>query len=88
VVWLSPRQYYDVYKDAFDYLYHHEPMSLLVLTVHCHFGGRPLMAAVLDQLLEYFSGHADVWFARHGELARWALEQPQAETTYAQRFFP
>jgi allantoinase len=87
VIWLSPRQYFDVYKDAFDYLYRHEPLSLLVMTVHCHFSGRPLMAAVVDQLLEYFSGHDGVWFARHGELARWALEQPGDETTYRQRFF-
>lgn len=87
VVWLSPRQYHDVYRDAFDYLYAHEPMSLLVLTVHCHFGGRPLMAAVLDQLLQHFARFPGVWFARHGELARWALASETDEITYAQRFF-
>ena len=48
-MWLSPQQYYDVYKDTFDYLHQHEPMSLLVMTVHCHFGGRPLMSAVLNR---------------------------------------
>jgi len=87
VVWLSPRQYYDVYKDTFDYLYTHEPMSLMVMTVHCHFGGRPLMAAVFNKLLRYFSQFPEVWFARHSELARWALEQETDEVTYAQRFF-
>lgn len=87
VVWLSPRQYHDVYRDAFDYLYAHEPMSLLVLTVHCHFGGRPLMAAVLDQLLRHFARHSGVWFARHGELARWALGADADEISYARRFF-
>lgn len=87
VLWLSPRQYYDVYKDTFDYLYRREPMSLLVLTVHCHFGGRPLMSAVFDQLLRYFSQFPDVWFARHNELARWAIEGEVDEITNAQRFF-
>jgi len=87
VLWLSPRQYFDVYKDTFDYLYTNEPMSLLTLTVHCHFGGRPLMAAVLSQLLRYFAQFPDVWFARHRELAQWALEGDFDEVTYAQRFF-
>jgi len=41
VVWLSPRQYYGVYKDTFDYLHANEPMSFEVMTVHCHFGGLP-----------------------------------------------
>lgn len=87
VLWLSPRQYYDVYRDTFDYLYDREPMSLLVMTVHCHFGGRPLMAAAFDRLLGYFARFPEVWFARHGELARWALANETEEVTYAQRFF-
>jgi hypothetical protein len=29
-----------------------------------------------------------VWFARHRELARWALEGDADEITNAQRFFP
>ena len=87
VVSLSPQQYYDVYKDTFDYLHQHEPMSLLVMTVHCHFGGRPLMSAVLNKLLRYFSQFPDEWFARHRELAEWALASKFDEITYAQRFF-
>jgi len=69
----SPRDFYNVYKDTFDYLYKHEAPSLLNLTVHCHFGGRPLMAAMLHDLLRYMKGFADVWFARHDEVARWVL---------------
>lgn len=87
VVWLSPQQYFDVYKDTFDYLHQHEPMSLMVMTVHCHFGGRPLMSAVLNKLLRYFSQFPDVWFARHRELAQWALDSEFDEVTYARRFF-
>jgi len=59
----------------------------MVMTVHCHFGGRPLMAAVFDKLLRYFSQFPDVWFARHCELAQWALASEFDEVSYAQRFF-
>jgi peptidoglycan/xylan/chitin deacetylase (PgdA/CDA1 family) len=88
VLWLSPQDYHSVYKDTFDYLYAREPLSLLVMTVHCHFGGRPLMSAMLDKLLRYFAQHTDVWFARHNELAQWALEGDADQITNAQRFFP
>lgn len=71
----SPRDFYNVYKDTFDYLYRHEAPSSLNLTVHCHFGGRPLMSAMLHDLLRYMKGFPDVWFARHDEVARWVLEQ-------------
>src|SRR6266508_3391464 len=64
----SPRDFYNVYKDTFDYLYRHEAPSLINLTVHAHFRGRPLMAAMLHELLRYMRGFPDVWFARHDEV--------------------
>jgi peptidoglycan/xylan/chitin deacetylase (PgdA/CDA1 family) len=69
----SPRDFYNVYKDTFDYLYKHEAPVLINLTVHTHFGGRPLMSAMLHELLLYMKGFPDVWFARHDEVARWTL---------------
>src|SRR5262245_20781352 len=71
----SPRDFYNVYKDTFDYLYRHEAPSFINLTVHAHFGGRPLMSAMLHELLRYVRGFASVWFARHDEAARWVLDQ-------------
>jgi len=82
----SPCDFYDAYKSTFDYLYEHEPMGMLAVTLHCHFGGRPLIISVFDELLKYFSKHRDVWFVRNHELALWALEANQ-EFTYASRFF-
>jgi peptidoglycan/xylan/chitin deacetylase (PgdA/CDA1 family) len=73
----SPRDFYNVYKDTFDYLYRHEAPSLINLTVHAHFGGRPLMSAMLHDLLKYMRGYPDVWFARHDEVARWTIEQAE-----------
>ena len=83
----APQIYFDVYKDAFDYLYRDEPMALLELVLHCHWGGRPLMTAVADRLFTYFRQFPDVWFARHRELARWALDADPEQSTYQRRFF-
>jgi peptidoglycan/xylan/chitin deacetylase (PgdA/CDA1 family) len=83
----NPRDLYDVYTGTFDYLYQNEPMSMLVLTLHCHFGGRPLITAVFDQIVKYIQQFPGVWFTRHGELGRWALEAAVDEHTYANRYF-
>ena len=69
----SPRDLFEVYKGTFDYLHQNEPMGLMVLVIHCQFGGRPLITAVLQEILKYIGQFPDVWFARHEELARWAL---------------
>jgi hypothetical protein len=42
----SPREFYEVYNDTFDFLYKNEAPSLINLTVHADFGGRPLMSAI------------------------------------------
>jgi peptidoglycan/xylan/chitin deacetylase (PgdA/CDA1 family) len=83
----SPRDFYEVYKDSFDYLYDAEPMGLLHLAVHSHFGGRPLIAAQFDKLLRYFAGFADVWMPRHDELAAWFRDARPGDLSYAKRFF-
>jgi allantoinase len=82
----SPRIYFDVYKDMFDYLHAHEPGALINLGIHAHFGGRPLMTAMFRQILEYFRGKQGVWFAHHHEVAKWIVEQNIEETSYASRF--
>ena len=70
----SPRDFYQVYKDTFDFLYKNERPSLINLTVHAHFGGRPLVSAMLSELLQYMKGFREVWFARHDDIARWLLK--------------
>src|SRR5262249_10563659 len=61
----SPRDFFDAHKGTIDYLVANEPLGLMVFVIHCHFGGRPLMTAVLEEALTYISGIPDVWFARH-----------------------
>jgi peptidoglycan/xylan/chitin deacetylase (PgdA/CDA1 family) len=73
----SPKDFFDVYKHTFDYLYQNEPGAMINLTVHAHFGGRPLMAAMLAEVLRYMKGYNGVWFARHDEAARWIVSKAE-----------
>lgn len=88
VLRLNPRDWFDTYKDTFDYLYHNEPTSYLNITMHCHFGGRPLVANHIDRILKYIRGFPDVWIARHDDLAKWVLDNRIHEWTNADRFYP
>jgi peptidoglycan/xylan/chitin deacetylase (PgdA/CDA1 family) len=84
----NPRDWFEVYKDTFDYLYANEPTSFLNITLHCHFGGRPLMAAQFDRILKYIRGFPGVWLVRHDDLAEWVKANDIVEWTNDQRFFP
>jgi allantoinase len=83
----EPRGFFQVYEDTFEYLLEHEPMGLIHVGFHSHFGGRPLMTAMFDKLLKLFSTHSDVWFPGHNKIAQWVLEQEDDQLTYAKRFF-
>lgn len=82
----SPKDLWDVHKGTYEYLRDNEPMSLLVLTLHCHFGGRPMITAVFEEIVKYLKQQPDVWFARHEELGQWALAQ-KTDHSYKERFF-
>jgi len=82
----APNDWYRTYKDMFDFLYHQEPDSFINITVHGHFGGRPLVSAVVDQILSYIRGFPGVWVPRHDELAHWVNRQGIDEIGYAERF--
>src|SRR5262249_56213905 len=53
----APRSFLEVYRDTFEYLREHEPMGLLHIGFHSHFGGRPLMTAILDKLFQLLPPH-------------------------------
>jgi peptidoglycan/xylan/chitin deacetylase (PgdA/CDA1 family) len=71
----SPRVLFEVYKDTFDFLYRSEQVGMINLTFHAHFGGRPLMAAMVAEILRYLKGFPQVSFRRHDEVARWVLRE-------------
>jgi hypothetical protein len=83
----TPRTFFDVYKDTFEYLREHEPMGLLHIGFHSHFGGRPLMTAMFDKLLGFLQAQPEVHFPGHNPIARWMLERAGDELSYANRFF-
>jgi allantoinase len=83
----SPRDLIDAHRGTFDYLMQNEPMGLMVLVIHCQFGGRPLITAALNEVLTYMAKSRNVWFARHEELADWALAADVDEHSYQSRFF-
>ena len=82
----DPADLYSVYTKTFDYLYEHEPMSLLAMTLHCQFGGRPMVISAFDAIMKYISGFPDVWLVRHSELGQWALDADVDEHTYVDRY--
>jgi peptidoglycan/xylan/chitin deacetylase (PgdA/CDA1 family) len=82
----NARDYFDTYKNAFDYLYANEPGSLLVIGVHCQYGGRPLMTAVFEQVLQYASSFPEAGFTTHAQLAQWVLDGTAPSPSYAERF--
>lgn len=87
VIESSSLDLWDVYKEAFDYLYEHESPAFLVIGIHCHFGGRPLITAVFDKILKYMTGHPEVWFASYAEIAQWVSDHRlQADPRTLQRW--
>ena len=83
----NPRDFHDVYRDTFDYLYAHEPFSILQMGFHGHFGGRPLMSAQLHKVLQYMKSFPDVWFARHEDVVAWFISQKIEMVSPQQCFF-
>jgi len=83
----DPSGLYTAQKDAFDYLYHNEPMGVVHIGLHAHVGGRPTMAAQLDKLLTYFRQFEDVWFTTAEGIVDWMLQEKLEDLSYRRRFF-
>ncbi len=81
----STMDLWEIYKETFDYLYVREAPAFLALSLHCHFGGRPMVSAVFDKLFKYMHQFPDVWFASYREVAGWIKEQKFAPETHARR---
>ena len=81
----GPQLLVDRYKRTFDYLYNFEPMSYIGMSIHSQFGGRPLMIAAFNELLDYFAAFPYVWFASHRDISR-AMSSTASSTTH--RLFP
>ncbi len=85
VIRSSPQDIWDVYKETFDYLREREPPAFLALSMHCHFGGRPMITAVYEKLFAYMRRHDDVWFTSFGAVAQWVMDTQRGADTHPRR---
>lgn len=84
-MWLLPRNppgiLWEGFRDTFDQLYAEGLAGApkwIELTLHCHIGGRPTLAPVIRQCLDYAKQHDGVWFARRRDVAEWTLRHESA----------
>jgi peptidoglycan/xylan/chitin deacetylase (PgdA/CDA1 family) len=81
----NPMDLWAIYKETFDYLREKEAPAFLALSMHCHYGGRPLVTAVFEKIFGYMRRHDDVWFASFGEIARWVMDNQRGANTHPRR---
>ena len=72
----APADVLDIFKAEFDGAYRES--GLFLLTMHPHIIGHRSRIVILEQLIEYISGHDGVWFATHEAVARYCLENAPA----------
>ena len=65
-----PSDVFDIFRREFDGAYREG--GLFQLTMHPHISGYRSRVWILDELIRYIKGHADVWFATHAEIVRYA----------------
>ena len=72
----STRRQNGICKCEFDGAYRER--GTFVLTLHPHVIGHRSRISVVEALIEYITGHDDVWFATHEAIVRHCLEADQA----------
>src|SRR5262249_16774416 len=65
---------WEVHKETFDFLYQHEQPAFLALSIHCPFGRRLWISAILEELFKYMAQFPEVGIEAYGELGRWGIE--------------
>jgi urate oxidase len=74
-------QFYTYLKDSFDALYEEGvegAPKMLSVGLHCRLIGRPGRIQSLKRFMEYAQSHADVWFARRIDIAKYWHEHHPA----------
>jgi allantoinase len=71
----NPLDYSETYENLISYTTEKEPLGLINVGMHCHFGGRPLMGASVDRVFGYIAKTPGLWKATHGEIADWFAMQ-------------
>lgn len=71
--YMPPRGALDIWRDEFDAAY--AEGGVFQLTLHPHIIGHRSRLVVLRELLDHITGHSDVWFATHAQIAEVAHNQ-------------
>lgn len=72
----TPDEVLDLWMREFDAIYHDTGYFMLTYHPRAGFGtGTPARARIIDELLRFMRGYADVAFVRCGELAAWCLDE-------------
>jgi peptidoglycan/xylan/chitin deacetylase (PgdA/CDA1 family) len=74
---VSPNDFFDYLKLAFDRLYEEgrDRPKMMSVGLHCRISGRAARSTAIDRFIRYAKGHPGVWFARRIDIARCWLEQ-------------
>jgi len=65
-----PADVFEIFKKEFDGAYREG--GVFQLTMHPHISGYRSRIWILDELIRYIRSHADVWFATHADIVRYA----------------
>jgi peptidoglycan-N-acetylglucosamine deacetylase len=65
-----PADVFELFKQEFDGAYREG--GLFQLTMHPHISGYRSRIWILDELIRYIRSHANVWFATHADIVRYA----------------
>ena len=69
---LPPSDVLDIFRREFDVAY--AEGGLFQLTMHPHVIGYRSRIWILEEIIRHARAHADVWFATHRDVARWARD--------------
>ena len=69
----TPEGFFQYLKDGFDTLYEEGEKNARIMSIglHPHVIGRPFRIRALDRLIDYITGHKEVWFPTRTEIANW-----------------
>jgi peptidoglycan/xylan/chitin deacetylase (PgdA/CDA1 family) len=83
---VSPNDFFDYLKLAFDRLYAEGATRPRMMSVglHCRISGRAARATAIDRFIRYAKAHPDVWFARRVDIAKHWLAHMAGERTGAE----
>jgi peptidoglycan/xylan/chitin deacetylase (PgdA/CDA1 family) len=79
----SRHDFFDKFKDEFDYRYNigAENPTMMNVISHAYLSARVPLIDTFEQIIAYAKSHKEVWFARRGDIAAWARKYYESGTS-------